>query len=323
MESHDQSPEIDPVMREAIAWVVLLKSGEATVSDAEALKSWRAQSPQHNAAFGRAVRLWRSFEAAASEIARPGNGSPRANVVSLVGSRRLFLGGLGAAAAAACGYAIVRPPLGLWPSLQELAADYRTGKGQRLEVALSKGVSIELGTLTSIAVQSMDEIRLIDGEAAITTSTSAGHRFLVLAGDGKISATDANFDARCIDGVVSVTCVSGEVEVERLGSSLRLVSGERTTYRDGGAADVSAVDLQQATSWRTGVLVFKDRPLAEVVNEINRYRTGRIFITSDALRTRIVNGAFHRDRLDNFVEQVRQLFGAKVTRLPADVVLLS
>lgn len=321
MEPHDQSPEIDPVMREAIAWVVLLKSGEATVSDAEALTAWRAQSDQHSAAFARAVRLWRSFEAAASED-RTSERSVRTGV-DRVASRRIFLGGLTAAAAAACGFMIVRPPLGLWPSLQELTADYRTGKGQQLRVALNKGVAIDLGTLTSIAVQSVNEVRLIDGEAAITASTPTGHNLSVLAGNGRIVATDADFDARCIDGVVSVTCVRGAVRVDRPGSSVRLAAGERTTYTGAAPADVSTVDLQQATSWREGVLIFKNRPLAEVVDEINRYRPGRIFIASIALRSRIVDGAFHRDRLDNFVDQVRQLFGAKVTLLPADVVLLS
>ena len=47
---------------------------------------------------------------------------------------RLLVGG--AVAAAAAGYMIVRPPFGLWPPLQELAADYRTKKGEQRTISV-------------------------------------------------------------------------------------------------------------------------------------------------------------------------------------------
>jgi transmembrane sensor len=71
------------------------------------------------------------------------------------------------------------------------------------------------------------------------------------------------------------------------------------------------------------MLVFHNKPLAEVVEEIHRYRPGRIVVTNDELGRRVVNGTFRRDQLDSFVAQVQQLFGAKVTSLPAGLTLLS
>ncbi len=68
---------------------------------------------------------------------------------------------------------------------------------------------------------------------------------------------------------------------------------------------------------------FTTRPLAEVIEEINRYRPGRIVITNSDLARRVVNGTFRRDQLDTFIAQVQQLFGAKVTTLPAGLTLLS
>ncbi len=59
------------------------------------------------------------------------------------------------------------------------------------------------------------------------------------------------------------------------------------------------------------------------MDEVNRYRLGKIIITNEAIKRRIVNGTFQIDKLGNFVPQVQQLFGARVTSLPGGVVLLS
>ncbi len=53
--------DLGPVLREALAWVIRLHSGAATSDDAEVLAQWRAKSPEHDAAFRDAVRLWRTF----------------------------------------------------------------------------------------------------------------------------------------------------------------------------------------------------------------------------------------------------------------------
>jgi transmembrane sensor len=82
--------------------------------------------------------------------------------------RRALLGG--AVAAAAAGYVVVRPTFGLWPRLQELAADYRTKKGEQRTISVASGVSLELGTQTSIALHASQEqpkIELISGEAVV------------------------------------------------------------------------------------------------------------------------------------------------------------
>ena len=94
-------------------------------------------------------------------------------------------------------------------------------------------------------------------------------------------------------------------------------------YSATGLGSVEDVDIAQATSWRSGMLIFHNKPLTEVIEEINRYRPGRIVVTNADLGRRVVNGTFRRDQLDTFIAQVQQLFGAKVTMLPAGLTLLS
>ncbi len=56
---------------------------------------------------------------------------------------------LGGAIAAAAGYLVIRPPLDMWPSIEELSADYRTGEGEQRKVMLAPDISVELNTQTS------------------------------------------------------------------------------------------------------------------------------------------------------------------------------
>ncbi|WP_426425295.1 FecR family protein [Bradyrhizobium genosp. A] len=325
-ESSDQLPEIEPLTQEAIDWVVRLKSGEATTADAEALRRWRSESAAHEEAFRCAVKLWRDFKIVAEQSpARPA--APEATRVAPWANRRIarraFLGG--AIAASAAGYVIVRPPLGLWPSLHEMSADYRTVKGEQRQVALGSDISLTLNTLTSIAVRSTDEqprIELISGEAAVVAKAPSAKPLVMTIGTGRVIAARADFNARCVDDLVSVTCLSGAVTVEQGQQSVQLRSNQQISYSSIGLRSATTADPVQATSWQSGLLVFHDKLLSDVVDEINRYRPGRIVITSTDLRRRVVNATFHLDQLDNFLVQAQELFGAKVTQLPAGLTLL-
>jgi transmembrane sensor len=318
------SPD-DSLLEEALDWVVRLKAGTPTLADVEALQLWRQQSEAHEQAFRTAARIYRHAGTAAKELAD----EQAACVVPAVqrpprvlARRAVLAGGLAAAAA----YAVVRPPLGLWPSVEELSADYRTGKGERRKVAIAPDVSLELNTQTSVALRSASNetrIELISGEAWVDAKTSSSKPLVVLASNGRITASQANFDARCLDGIVTVACLAGGLTVEQGGKIAQLGPKQQITYSDSGIQPQVAVDVGQVSAWQTGLLVFRDRPLSSVVDEINRYRSGKLIITSTALSHRLVNGTFQIDKLDNFVDQVEQLFGASITRLPGGVVLMS
>ena len=59
----DRYPPLDPLTRDALAWVVRLTSGDATLADAELLLDWRARSPKHERAYRDAVKCWRALGA--------------------------------------------------------------------------------------------------------------------------------------------------------------------------------------------------------------------------------------------------------------------
>lgn len=326
--SRTDTHEPDALLDEALDWIVQLKTGEPTRGDIEALQRWRQQSVAHEEAFKKAARVYRHAGIAARELAcQPvavnATRAPRRSPSEVV-ARRAFLGG--AIAAATAGYLVVRPPLGLWPSLEELSADYRTAKGEQRKIAVSAGVSLQLNTQTSIAlrdVQDETRIELISGEASVATTLSSSKPFVMLAANGRISAVEADFNARCLDGVVSVTCLNGAVHVGHGGNAVRLQKAEQVSYSSHGIEASVAVDPAQVAAWQDGLLIFRDRPLADVVDEVNRYRPGKIVITNADLKRRVVNGTFQISKLENFVPQVQQLFGAQARSLLGGVVLLS
>jgi transmembrane sensor len=321
-------PGPDPLLDEAIAWIVRLKTGEPTRADVEALERWRGQSATHEAAFKRAARIHRHVGIVAGKLTAPVDTPsivrPAARRRGM--SRRAVLGGGLAAAAAAAGYVVIQPPLGLWPSLQELSADYRTAKGEQRKVQVTPGVSLDLNTQTSIALRSLQSqptIELISGEVLVSAQRPTSGPLVMLAAGGQIAASEAQFNAQCFDAAVSVTCLEGTIDVQHSGQSARIGKGQQLSYTRAGIGTSVSVDPAQVTAWQSGLLIFRDRPLAAVVEEVNRYRPGKIVIVSAELRQRAVNGDFEIKKLDSFVTQVEQLFGAHATSLPGGLVLLS
>lgn len=326
----DNLSEFDPLLREGFAWVVRLHSGTATSEDAEALEQWRRRSGEHETAFRDAVQLWRAFGeetrrlVADTECARSQRSS-RSGIAKIVVSRRSVIGGALAASIAA-GYVLVRPPLGLWPSLEELTADYRTAKGEQRKIALLDNVSLTLNTQTSVAVRSVasdPHIEIISGEAAVVAKRDGLSPLVVDAASGRVTALQADFAIRCLDGAVTVTCIDGAVEVHLRGRTVHVAKEQQVSYSAaGGLTTPVVIDPVQATAWQDGLLIVRDWPLRLVVDEINRYRPGKIVIMNSELGSRMITGTFHLDHLDDFIGQARSLFDAGVSSLPGGIVLL-
>ncbi len=324
--------EQEALKREAYQWVMRLTSGEATSADAEALNRWRGISRAHRRAFAEANLLWEKLGPAAAESATrnaapaPAGQSRRPD--RLLG-RRAFLGGAMAATAGAIGYIVVQPPLDLWPSLAELSSDYRTGVGQQQQIAFKDNVSVKLNTRTSISVLPPDadtrqasRIELVTGEAAITTSPEIASSIIVVAARGMTTATNARFNVRRDDATVCVTCLEGDIRVEHLGQTARVRSRQQVVYTAHGLGAAVGVDPETVTAWERGLLVFRNDPLARVIEEVNRYRPGKIILTNEDLGRRPVLATFRIDHIEEVVSRLQTVFGVQVKTLPGGIVLI-
>ncbi|MBO9357618.1 DUF4974 domain-containing protein [Bordetella petrii] len=327
----DRASPPDDLHKQAWVWLRLLNSGEVNSWDLEGFQRWLGADPAHKAAFRCARQQWAVLEPVAAAVRRR-----HPDVVpaqeresrSNLRARRAFLGAA-AGAAAVAGIAVMRPPAGLWPAPGEWGADYRTAKGEQREIDLAGQAKVTLNTQTSVRRQDTGEgiegIDLLAGEAAIDLSAAAGHRpFVVMAGAGRSQAEAGRFAVRYLDGKVCVTCLEGAVQVAHPMGRRRLATGQQATYADRELGEVkSHVDLRRVSAWRRGELVFDHTRLADVIEEINRYRPGRVMLMNASVRDQPVSGSFYIASLDDAVALLARTFELSGQALPGGFMILS
>lgn len=318
------------VQREARDWLQRLVSDEVSPGDLAALERWRAESPEHRRAFARASLLWdvlgkvaREADAREPDVREAAPEPARSFLARPVGRRALFAG----SAAASVAYLMARPPLHLWPAVSELMAPYRTGTGERRQLAIASGITVEMDTQTSltapVAADQHYALELISGQLAISVQADAARPVAIAAADGWSRADRAIFDVRRAGSSVCVTCVEGAVQISYRSTNVMLGPGQQASYGGGSLGSAIAADPAVVTAWQRGLLVFRDVPLAQVVEEVNRYRPGRIILLNQALAERRVVAGFRLDRIEDVVSYLSGAFGARTRSLPGGVVLVS
>jgi transmembrane sensor len=166
-------------------------------------------------------------------------------------------------------------------------------------------------------------LELISGQLAVSVHAEADRPVIIAAAGGHIRADRGNLDIRRDASSVCVTCVDGAVQVSYRSSTATLRSGQQVIYNDRGLGSAATADPTVVTAWQRGLLIFRDVPLAEVIQEVNRYRSGRIILLNDSLAKRKIIAGFRIDQIDDVVNYIVQAFGAKSRSLPGRVVLLS
>jgi transmembrane sensor len=317
--------------KEAQHWLLRLTSGTATTYDARAFEHWCGQSRAHVEAFAETRRMWENLgPAAQSLLARAKPQAIPANVANLPRmqprmSRRAFLG---AAIAASVALVVVHPPLQLWPSLSDMVADYRTATGEQREVDLGQGIVVHMNTQTAMNLRKAQGrlvgIDLLGGEIQVKASDAASGPVSVFAGGGRIDvAVQAKCNVRCYDSDVQVTGLDGATTLQYKGRSAVLQAAQQADYGNGLFSQVAPADIEITMAWRRRVLIFDGQSLSKVVEEINRYRPGKIILANDTLAARKVQARFSLNQLADVAALIQDAYGAKVTPLPGGIVILS
>ena len=324
-------PQFKGLQDEALGRLVHATSGHATVGDLHELEAWRERSIAHAKAYRSAIAIWEALGSAAGESTTAQDRAMIAGQVmarSQVLSRRSVLvgGTMAAAAAASVGIAIVRPPLGLWPSLSDLMADYRTDAGEQRTITFAEGISVAMNTRTSMVrhpAGSGERIELLAGEAVFSSALKSSGALTAVAANGQVIAAAAQFNLRYDGDAVRVTCLEGSVRVECRDETAGLRAGEQLAYSTRGISSVAAIYPAAVTVWRQGLLIFWDEPLTRVVDEVNRYWRGRIILLNGDLGRRRVTVRIELSRIGEVISYIRSVLGADVRTLPGGVVFLT
>ena len=158
--------------------------------------------------------------------------------------------------------AAIRPPLGLWPSVTAMTADFHTGTGERLQIAPSPQLKIELDTQSSLRRRADTEgegFELV-GQAAI--ETRAGLRLALFAGAGCVIADEGavRLDVRNTrPGTGDLP--AGQRRIEHPQGRLQLQAGQATRYDERLSGVVAEAVASEVSAWTEGMLVFRRAPL--------------------------------------------------------------
>ena len=199
---------------------------------------------------------------------------------------------------------------------------YKTGLGEQRVVDLPDHSHIALDARTRLRVKFSADARiveLLEGQAQFSVAKDPARPFKVEAGSKTIVAVGTVFDVEYVDSQVHVAMVEGKVAVlsqdqsGSVGSSnpstpspIELSAGEALSVRADGAATVLPMaDIEAATAWRQGKVIFRDQTLAEAVRRLNRYSHQQVVVDDATLSQMKVSGVFEAGDAQAFAEAMQ------------------
>jgi transmembrane sensor len=197
---------------------------------------------------------------------------------------------------------------------------YITAIGEQRRVALEDGSSATLNTATRIEVAYTGGERLVrlTGGQALFEVERGEVPFVVEAAGTRVEALGTEFEVFLTSEGQQVTLLEGVVAVRaspRGGApETRMAPGERLLVAGGVAGPASPVDIGAALSWRSGVLQFRDAPLADAVAELNRYAEVQIELGDLGLGAERLSGAFRAGDQDQFVSALTSFLPVQAER---------
>lgn len=288
---------MDAATEQAIDWLVRLDSGHAGDADRLAFERWLQAHETHRQAWGTVqARLGASVDTALAQLceggpaASAGRQALLAPVPTAARRRRVLRGGLAAVlATTAVGWLANRQT-----PLTTLAADLRTGTGQRLHHRLPDGSELTLDARSAVDIAYDGTRRLVRLHAGALVASVAlqgsGRPFVVQTTHGTVQALGTRFMVRQADGEEGgyslVHVMEHSVRIANLaGQTQVLQAGASARFSDGAIAPLDAGKAPDA--WAQGLIDVRDQPLAEVIDALRPYTAALIRVSPEAARVRV------------------------------------
>jgi transmembrane sensor len=205
---------------------------------------------------------------------------------------------------------------------------YQTQAAQVRTYALQDGTQLTLGPDSYAFARhtpAVREVVLIQGQVFVRVAKDPTRPFRVLAADKAITALGTAFDARLDGNVLKVAVTEGKVSIAaaaRGPAPVLLGAGEQTVARiDGPIAAPSLSKTKDPTAWRKGQLQYIDEALADVIADVNRYTSEKIVLTQPQLRDRLYTGTVYRDRIDEWVKALEEVFPLQAQKREGRILL--
>lgn len=324
---------LDPILEEALAWRAEAADPDMPVHRARALEAW-LRLPAHAAAYRQAEGLWCDLgwsqalneEALKVELLRrPGRDASAPGVTR----RRWLAVGAGLAAAGVAGVVLA-------PGLASRRATGSQAKPEGLRLATAVGeirqVTLEDGSRLSLGGESAAIVRLADdsrrveilsGDAWFEVARDPSRPFSVTAERLTATVLGTVFEVRRNRRGVQVGVAEGRVRVEA-GPGVEpvvLIGGQGVRRLADGV--LRPFDASGVGRWRQQRFAYRNAPLSEMVEDLNRYHPPGVRLGRPGLGELRVSAAFRLDQLEVALGGLAVSHGLTLTREAAGGFILS
>lgn len=304
-------PPLNPAervaLRSAAQWYAQLSSGLDQACVQQGWKRWHDADPLHRQAWQQVEAVRQLVEGVPGEIAAPALRQARESRRRVL-RQLLVLAGVGAVG---------------WTSWDSdvrttLTATHHTGIGEQRGVALEDGSQVLLDSHSALDVRFDNDrrvVRLLRGRVLVQTAADALARpFLVEVAQGQVQALGTRFTVQSDERYCEVAVLEKAVQVcpgnsER---TLRLDAGQQVRFDRARFGEPWLSDAAVA-SWGTGNLVAIKRPLADLLEEMSRYRRGWLRCDPSIAGLQ-VSGAFPLDDTDRALAALESGFDLRIVR---------
>lgn len=281
---------------EAARWLVALDEAPDDRDLRVRFQAWLDASPANAAAWADACDVYGLMaKTEPAHRARWEKAPLRPAVLRQRLSRRRLAWAAAVGALAACLAVVAGPDLVLrWQADQVTAtAEVRTlGLEDRSVVRLAPDSAIDVAYGAG-----RRQVRLLRGEAFFEVKSDAARPFRVAASGVDVTVLGTAFNVRLAGQGVEVALQHGLVQVDEATVSPpvaeRLKPGDWVRVARNGAVERGAIPPEEVAPWLQGQIVARDRPMADVVDELRRYYAGLIVVANGALAGRRVTGVYN------------------------------
>lgn len=197
-----------------------------------------------------------------------------------------------------------------------------------MNLSFPDGVRIELNAKSRVRVAMTGHRRLVildRGEAYFDVVHDAKRSLQVRVGDYQVTDIGTKFLVRTDHRGITTAVVEGEVQLglaERdIDNPLLLKRGDWAVTNKGAtyahSSDLEGVETM--LGWRSGLIIFKRAPLAEVAQDFNRYNDRKLVITDPDTAAIKIDGSFKIGNVDGFCRLMRDAYGLRVAESPHEI----
>lgn len=308
------APALDETAREAIQWMVLLHSGEASAQEERRFIEWLKGDERNRSAWEHLNGPVRDALSPVRSLNQhaPGQAHALANAMSEAKARiqkrrrvlkgALAIGGVSASAAAL---------LHRFEPLQTTFADMRTGTGQRQRFELADGSSLLLNARSAADVQMTSthrQVRLRMGSVIAEVQLDSLRPFSLATSHGDVLAKGTARTKFLVQqqkqGCLVAALDQSLQIVPKNGTPMELLSG-RTIWLSAEGVSSSTEQAASAASWENGLVAVYDQPLGKVIDAMRAYRTGFLRISPSAAALKVY-GNYSLDDTDEALKSIAE-----------------